>query len=81
MLKLTRPQKISFAEMRAAGVHGVLIYCADYKCSHWTTISGDRWPMTSDCPTSSRASPVKSAAREALMSARISIGSKRPGTR
>ena len=24
-----RPQKITFAEMRSAGVHGVLIYCAD----------------------------------------------------
>ena len=21
-----------------------LIYCSDYKCSHWTAISGDRWP-------------------------------------
>jgi hypothetical protein len=22
----------------------VLIYCSDYRCSHWTAISGDRWP-------------------------------------
>jgi len=44
MPKLTRPQKITFAEMHAAGVRGLLIYCSDYKCSHWTTISGDRWP-------------------------------------
>jgi hypothetical protein len=27
-------QKITFAEMRAAGVRGVLIYCSDYRCSH-----------------------------------------------
>jgi hypothetical protein len=37
-------QKITFAEMRAAGVRGLLIYCSDYKCGHWTAISGDRWP-------------------------------------
>jgi hypothetical protein len=29
--------------MRAAGVRVLLIYCSDYKCSHWTAISGDRW--------------------------------------
>jgi hypothetical protein len=44
MPELTRPQKITFAEMRAAGVRGLLIYCSDYRCSHSTTISGDRWP-------------------------------------
>jgi hypothetical protein len=38
-----RPQKITLAEMRAAGVRGLLIYCSDYHCSHWTAISGDRW--------------------------------------
>ena len=40
----TRPTKITFAEMRAAGVRGVLIYCSDYKCSHSTAISADLWP-------------------------------------
>jgi hypothetical protein len=39
---LSRPQKITFAEMRSSGVRGVLIYCSDY--SHWTAISGDQWP-------------------------------------
>ena len=38
------PQKITFAEMRAAGARGILIYCSDFRCSHWTAISGDRWP-------------------------------------
>ena len=37
-------QKITFAEMRAAGVRGLLICCSDYKCSHWTSIGGDRCP-------------------------------------
>src|ERR1035438_8776257 len=43
MSTLTR-QKITFAEMPAAGVRGLLIYCSDYKCSQWTKVSGDRWP-------------------------------------
>jgi hypothetical protein len=44
MPELTRQQKITFAEMRASGVRGLLIYCSDYKCSHSTAITGDRWP-------------------------------------
>jgi hypothetical protein len=23
---------------------GLLIYCSDFRCGHWTAISGDRWP-------------------------------------
>jgi len=30
--------------MRSSGVRGLLIYCADYRCSHYLAISGDRWP-------------------------------------
>jgi hypothetical protein len=37
-------QKITFGEMRGAGVRGLLVYCSDFRCSHWTAISGDRWP-------------------------------------
>ena len=37
-------QKITFAEMRAAGVRGLLVYCADYRCSHSLAISADRCP-------------------------------------
>jgi hypothetical protein len=29
--------------MRASGVRGVLIYCADYTCSHSIEMSADRW--------------------------------------
>ena len=44
MPAVTRPnQKITFAEMRAAGVRGILVYCSDYHCSHWTTLDADRW--------------------------------------
>jgi hypothetical protein len=38
-----RPQKIIFAEMREMGIRGLLIYCADYRCSHSIAISGDQW--------------------------------------
>ena len=39
-----RQQKITFGEMREMGVRGLLIYCADYRCSHSIAISGDAWP-------------------------------------
>jgi hypothetical protein len=39
-----RPQKITFGEMREMGVRGLLVYCADYRCSHSMAISGDAWP-------------------------------------
>jgi hypothetical protein len=39
-----RHEKITLGEMRASGVRGLLIYCSDYRCSHSTAISGDRWP-------------------------------------
>src|ERR1700746_2030686 len=44
MMAPARPVKISFGEMRDQGVRGILIYCADYRCSHSLAISGDRWP-------------------------------------
>ena len=37
-----RPTKITFGEM--CDVRGLLIYCADYRCSHSIAISGDSWP-------------------------------------
>ena len=30
--------------MREMGVRGVLIYCADYHCSHSVALNADRWP-------------------------------------
>jgi hypothetical protein len=41
---VSRPQKVTLAEMRSAGVRGLLIYCSDYHRSHWTAINGDHWP-------------------------------------
>ena len=44
MGRADRPQKITFAAMRDSGVRGILVYCADYHCSHSLAISGDAWP-------------------------------------
>ena len=41
---MDRQQKITFGEMREMGVRGLLIDCADYRCSHSIAISGDAWP-------------------------------------
>ena len=27
-----------------SGVRGLLVYCADYRCSHSIAVSADRWP-------------------------------------
>jgi hypothetical protein len=32
-------EKITFCQMRSSGVRGLLIYCADYYCSHSIAIS------------------------------------------
>ena len=34
----------TLGEMRALGVRGLLVYCADYNCSHGIRMSADRWP-------------------------------------
>lgn len=39
-----RPQKIPFGEMRQMGVRDVLVYCADYRCSHNIRMNADQWP-------------------------------------
>jgi hypothetical protein len=40
-----RPVKITFGEMRSGGgPTGILVYCADYRCSHSVEMSADRWP-------------------------------------
>jgi hypothetical protein len=43
---VNRQQKITFAEMRAAGVCNVLIYCSDHRCGHFNIVpdDADRWP-------------------------------------
>jgi len=44
MAGMERPQKVTFGELRSCGVRGLLIYCADYKCSHSIEMMADRWP-------------------------------------
>jgi hypothetical protein len=44
MMLAAGTQKITFGEMREKDVRGVLIYCADYHCSHSVALSADRWP-------------------------------------
>ncbi|AHY53066.1 hypothetical protein QIH85_14865 [Bradyrhizobium japonicum] len=40
-----RPQKITFGEMRAAGVQGIILaYCADYRCGHSVALTAGQWP-------------------------------------
>ena len=40
----SRPQEITFADMREQGARGILVCCADYTCSHSIALSADRWP-------------------------------------
>jgi hypothetical protein len=40
-----RQERITFADMCAAGVPGILVYCSDYKCSHSIALMADRWPV------------------------------------
>jgi hypothetical protein len=39
----SRPEKITFAKMRTAGVRGVLVYYSDYRCSHSLALIADEW--------------------------------------
>jgi hypothetical protein len=43
-MRAARPRKITFGELREMGVRGVLIYCADYHCSHSVTMDAGAWP-------------------------------------
>ena len=38
-----RRRKITFGEMRSSGSIGILVYCADYRCSHCIAMSADQW--------------------------------------
>ena len=60
------PTKITFGEMRGMGVRGVLIYCADYRCSHSIAVNADQWP-DEGCRILRTVSPALPAATEALM--------------
>jgi hypothetical protein len=66
--------EITFGEMRAADVRGLLIYAriAGAVIEPRSAATGRR--MATGCPTSSRYSPAKFAAKEALMSAESQLG-------
>ena len=36
-------QKITLGEMRSSGSHRLLVYCADYCCTHHVTIAAGQW--------------------------------------
>jgi len=63
-----RQQKITFGEMRGSGVDRVLIYCADYRCSHSIEMSAAGWPDQLRVPTLS----IGSSAPHAVSVAPIS---------
>src|SRR4051794_15564175 len=40
-----RNQKITFGEMRSdGGPTGIMVYCADHRCSHSVAMSAGQWP-------------------------------------
>jgi hypothetical protein len=41
---MKRPVKMTIAEMRSSGLTGVLVYCADFKCSHVVAVNVADWP-------------------------------------
>ena len=41
IMEHARPPAITFAELRDMGVRGLLVYCADYHCSHSVAIGGE----------------------------------------
>jgi hypothetical protein len=67
---MPRQEKITLGEMRASGPSRLLIYCADYRCSHSVVIDADRWPDHVHCPISSRSLPAGLAVTTAPMSGR-----------
>lgn len=39
-----RDIKITFGEMRASGIRGIIVDCADCGCGRWTAADADSWP-------------------------------------
>jgi hypothetical protein len=62
--------------MHASGVRGVLIYCADYKCSHWIAVNGNG-AMMGDCLIWKTSSSARRAVSAVPMSGQISAGTRK----
>jgi len=59
------------------GVRGLLVYCSDFKCSHWGKIDPDRWP---DAVRLSELEPLfacRACGIKGANSSRISSGTRR----
>jgi hypothetical protein len=41
---MTRLQSTTLGELRASGVHGLLIFCSNNCCSYSISIDADWWP-------------------------------------
>jgi hypothetical protein len=44
MSPMSRPQKITFGEMREMGVRRILVHCASHICSRSIEMDADAWP-------------------------------------
>jgi hypothetical protein len=75
---LEHPVKITFGELRSSGVHEVLIYCRDHRCSHYVEANANSWPDDVRL-SASRASAARAAASAAPRSGRFP--NARMGTR
>jgi len=65
--------KITFGEMRSGGgPTGILVYCADYRCSHSIEMPADQWPDVWGYRILSRGSSARRAASTAPTCGRIS---------
>jgi len=68
-----RLQKITFGEMRSGGgPTGILVYCADYRCSHSIEMSAEQWPEDVRLSDIEPRFLFKTAASAAPMSAALS---------
>jgi hypothetical protein len=77
-------KKITIAEMRAAGVRSVLVYCSDYRCSHSMSLDADRWAddvRLSDSAASSEPWPLGRWPRLMICRARAGSRQSRPRPR
>jgi hypothetical protein len=72
---VTREPKITLGEMRALGGRGLLVSCADYRCTHAVRISGTWW--AGSYRLLSHYSSVRRAAEGEPISGRTGIGNYR----
>jgi hypothetical protein len=67
---MSRPQKITFGEMRSSGPTRVVVFCSDYRCAHSTVVDAAQWPDDIRLSDLEPSSSARSAAIAAPMSGR-----------